>query len=176
MANFIEKTLEPGEKVIFKGRLHWSYNFRYTAWGILLILLSLTGVVVIGYTHNNDFDNTMMVLFCACVVVFLVGAGLIGFGYFIRNPTEFSVTTNRFIQKDGIFDIKMTEIPLFKVETVNFYQTFFERMLKTGAIELVGSGGTAHRVEYVQHPYEVRNMIATYMKKKETATEPAPVE
>ena len=68
----------------------------------------------------------------------------------------------------------MTEIPLFKVETVNFYQTFFERMLKTGAIELVGSGGTAHRVEFVQHPYEVRNMIATFMKKKEASVEPAP--
>ena len=176
MANFIEKTLEPGERVIFKGRLHWSYNFRYTAWGILLIVLSLAGMVVIGYTHNNDFNNTMMVLFCTCVVVFLVGAGLIGFGYFIRSRTEFAVTTNRFIQKDGIFDIKMTEIPLFKVETVNFYQTFFERMLKTGAIELVGSGGTNHKVEYVQHPYEVRNMIATYMKKKDpsVAATPAP--
>jgi uncharacterized membrane protein YdbT with pleckstrin-like domain len=104
-----------------------------------------------------------------------VGIGLIGFGYFIRNRTEFAITNNRFIQKDGIFDIKMTEIPLFKVETVNFYQTFFERMLKTGAIELVGSGGTNHKVEFVQHPYEVRNMIATYMKKRETVAEPAPV-
>ena len=48
MANFIEKTLEPGEKVIFKGRLHWSYNFRYTAWGILLILLSVAGIMSLG--------------------------------------------------------------------------------------------------------------------------------
>ena len=96
----------------------------------------------------------------------------------IRNRKEVAITDNRIIQKDGIFDIKMTEIPLFKVETVNFYQTFFERMLKTGAIELVGSGGTAHRVEFVQHPYEVRNMIATYMKKREAtaASEPATVE
>jgi hypothetical protein len=69
----------------------------------------------------------------------------------------------------------MTEIPLFKVETVNFYQTFFERMLKTGAIELVGSGGTNHKVEYVQHPYEVRNIIATRMKSNRQGTEePSP--
>ena len=78
MANFIEKTLEPGEKVIFKGRLHWSYNFRYTAWGFLLILLSVAGMVVIAYTHYNDFNNNMLALFCACVVVCLVGIGLIG--------------------------------------------------------------------------------------------------
>ena len=164
MANFIEKTLEPGEQVIFKGRLHWSYNFRYTAWGILLIVLSVAGMAVIAYTHYNDFNNNMLALFCLCVVVCIVGIGLIGFGYFIRSRTEFAITNNRFIQKDGIFDIKMTEIPLFKVETVNFYQTFFERMLNTGAIELVGSGGTNHKVEFVQDPYQVRNLIATYMK------------
>ncbi len=78
MANFIEKTLEPGEKVIFKGRLHWSYNFRYTAWGILLIVLSVAGMVVVAYTHYNDFNNNMLALFCLCVVVCLVGIGLIG--------------------------------------------------------------------------------------------------
>ena len=171
MANFIERTLEPGEQVVFKGRLHWSYNFRYTAWGILLIVLSVAGMAVIAYTHYNDFNNNMLALFCLCVVGCVAGLALIGFGYFIRSRTEFAITTSRFIQKDGIFDIKMTEIPLFKVETVNFYQTFVERMLGTGAIELVGSGGTNHKVEFVQKPYEVRNIIATYMKKDKSQAE-----
>ena len=80
MANFIEKTLEPGEQVIFKGRLHWSYNFRYTAWGVLLILLSAAGMAAIAYTHYNDFNNNMLALFCLCVVVCIGGIGLIGFG------------------------------------------------------------------------------------------------
>lgn len=171
MANFIEKTLEPGEQVVFKGRLHWSYNFRYTAWGILLILLGVADMTYIAYTHYNGFNNNTLALFCAGVILSVVGIGLIGFGYFIRNRTEFAITDHRFIQKDGIFDIKMTEIPLFKVETVNFYQTFFERILKTGSIELVGSGGTFHRVEFVQNPYMVRNIIATYMKKERNPEE-----
>ena len=93
MANFIEKTLEPGEKVIFKGRLHWSYNFRYTAWGFLLILLSVAGMVVIAYTHYNDFNNNMLALFCACVVVCLVGIGLIGFGL----PSRTTASSRRMV-------------------------------------------------------------------------------
>ena len=164
MANFIERTLEPGEKVIFRGRLHWSFNFRYTVFGVIVMLLSIVGMVMVSACCDGDVDDnksTYLMLLGACI---LFGALLIGYGYFIRSKTEFAITNTRFIQKDGIFDIKMTEIPLFKVETVNFYQSFFERMIDTGAIELVGSGGTNHKVCYVEHPYKVRNIITTYMK------------
>lgn len=162
MANFIEKTLEPDERVIFKGRLHWSYNLRYTVIGAALIAVGVCCGVAIMF---DAYDT--LVLLIAGLVLALVGILSIGFGYFLRSRTEFAVTNNRFIQKDGIFNIKMTEIPLFKVETVNFYQTFMERMIGTGSIELVGSGGTNHKVEYVQNPYKVRNLIATYMKSHE---------
>lgn len=161
MANFIESTLEPGEQVIFKGRLHWSFNFRYTAWGLFLILACICGLI---YSSMLDDSNSRGVVNIVCIVVAIIGLILIGVGYFIRSKTEFAITNTRFIQKDGILNIKMTEIPLFKVETVNFYQTLWDRMIGTGSIELVGSGGTNHRVDYVQHPHQVRNLIATYMK------------
>lgn len=176
MANFIERTLEPGEQVVFKGRLHWSYHFRYTVWGLLLILLSVVGVAMYAFAQydgaeygSSSEDNAWIIWLCAfgCVL----GIGLIGFGYFIRSRTEFAITNHRFVQKDGIFNIKMTEIPLFKIETVNFYQTFLERILNTGSIELVGSGGTTHRVDFVQSPHQVRNYIATQMKRQETKGE-----
>lgn len=72
---------------------------------------------------------------------------------------RFGITSNRFIQKDGILNIKMTEIPLFKIETVNFYQSFGQRLLGTGSIELIGSGGTFHRVNYIEKPMAVRKVI-----------------
>lgn len=161
MANFIEKTLEPGEQVIFKGRLHWSFNFRYTAWGLFLILGCIACFV---YSYMLTDPDISKILNITAIVLAFIALILIGIGYFIRSKTEFAVTSSRFIQKDGILSIKMTEIPLFKVETVNFYQTLWERVIGTGAIELVGSGGTNHRVNYVQHPHKVRNIIATFMK------------
>lgn len=161
MANFIESTLEPGEQVIFKGRLHWSFNFRYTAWGLFLILACIGGFI---YGSVLDDSSSSGVVNIASIALLIIGLLLIGFGYFVRSKTEFAITNTRFIQKDGIFNIKMTEIPLFKVETVNFYQTLMDRMIGTGSIELVGSGGTNHRVDFVQQPHKVRNLIATYMK------------
>lgn len=158
MANFIESTLEPGEQVIFKGRLHWSFNVSYTVWGILFIVGCIVGLV---FNNTNNGESIYNVL---SIVLAIIGLSFIVFGYFIRSKTEFVITSTRFIQKDGIFNIKMTEIPLFKVETINFYQTLIDRILGTGSIELVGSGGTNHRVDFLQEPYNVRNLIATYMK------------
>jgi len=163
MANFIEKTLEPKENVIFQGRLHWSFNLRYTIWGLILLILGIGGCIAEATLAQNTENETLIYIGC-CVAAFL-GLCLIVFGYFIRSKTEFAITNTRFIQKDGIFNIKMTEIPLFKVETVNFYQTMIDRMINTGSIELVGSGGTNHRVDYVQKPFEVRNLITMQMKK-----------
>ena len=64
-------------------------------------------------------------------------------------------------------NIKMTEIPLFKIETVNFYQSFWQRVLGTGSIELVGSGGTFHRVNYIEKPLIVRKMIVSEISRNQ---------
>lgn len=170
MANFIEKTLEPGEQIVFKGRLHWYFNFRYTVWGVLLNVLGLAGMF---YSAQNDTsDSAVKTILVVSFVACLMGIGFILYGCLLRMKTEFAITNTRFIQKDGLLNIRLTEIPLFKVETVNFEQTFIERIIGTGAIELVGSGGTNHKVRFIQKPFEVRNLITTYMKEsKNVGTE-----
>ncbi|MCQ2268818.1 MAG: PH domain-containing protein [Bacteroidaceae bacterium] len=164
MANFIENTLEKGEKVVFQGRLHWIFNWEYLFGGVALVLISVILLIINFSLNYEDSDEYSFVFAIVCCVGIAIGLGLIGWANFIRSKTEFAITNSRFIQKDGIFNIKMTEIPLFKVETVNFYQSFLERILSTGTIELVGSGGTSHKLSYVQEPFKVRNLLTTYMK------------
>ena len=85
----------------------------------------------------------------------------------IAPAAEFAVTDIRFVQKDGILDIEIKEIPLYKVETVNFSQTFLQRLLGTGDIELVGSGGTTHQLTYIAHPMDVKKAISRAISNKE---------
>lgn len=149
---------------MYRGRLHWYFNFRYTVWGAVSIV---AGLFFMSYAAGNVLERaTVSILLGVGAVACLLGLVLIFYGYFLRVKTEFAVTDSRFIQKDGIFSIKLTEIPLFKIETVNFEQTFIERIVGTGSIELVGSGGTNHKVESVQDPMKVRNIITTYMKEE----------
>ncbi len=160
MANYIVSSLEEGESIVLNGRLHWVSIFKYLFFSILLVLLGIGFIVAGAVMVNPVFYIVGAVSLVIALIVYLVGR-------LIRTRTEFAVTTDRFIQKEGILNVKMTEIPLYKVETVNFYQTFWQRMMGTGCIELVGSGGTSHQIHCIEQPMVVRKTIVSAINKQE---------
>ncbi|MBP5381713.1 MAG: PH domain-containing protein [Bacteroidaceae bacterium] len=159
MNKFIRKSLEPGETIVYNGRLHWSYIFGYYFWTFVLFLLAV-GACYLGYRDaNHAYYYTALALVVLALFVYIIGR-------VVRTRSEFVVTATRFIQKDGIFNISMTEIPLFKVETVNYHQSLWQRMIGTGCIELVGSGGTSHQIHCIENPMDVRKTIVSAINKQ----------
>ena len=59
MANYIKQSLEEGETIIFKGRLHWSYIFRY----LLFSLLFLVGGIIVIYLAYYKYPEQKTALF-----------------------------------------------------------------------------------------------------------------
>lgn len=166
MANYIKQSLEEGEQIIYKGRLHWSYIFRYLFYSMLFMIGGIVAIALAYYKFPEQKHQLFYVGIALLVLAFFIWI----IGRIIRTRTEFSVTNTRFVQKDGIFNIKMTEIPFSKIETVNFYQSLWQRILGTGCVELVGSGGTSHQVHCVEKPMKVRNLICASIKKKADET------
>lgn len=137
MGHYITNSLEEGEQIVFQGHLHWTSVYQYIFSALLLALMAI-GLLVAGYyTSCQELYIVSLLFFVIATIIYIIGR-------IIRTRSEFAVTNNRFIQKDGILNIKMKEMPLFKIETVNFYQSFGQRLLGTGSIELLGSGGTFH--------------------------------
>lgn len=160
MANYITNSLEEGEQIVFQGHLHWTSVYQYIFSALLLVLMAI-GLLAVGYyTSRQELYIVSILFFIIAAIIYIIGR-------VVRTRSEFAVTNNRFIQKDGILNIKMTEIPLFKIETVNFYQSFGQRILGTGSIELVGSGGTFHRVNYIERPLLVRKTIVSAINKNQ---------
>jgi len=169
MANYIKQSLEEGETIIYKGRLHWSYIFRYI---FCSILFTICGIVCIWLAYYR-YPEQKTTLFYVGVALFVLAFFSWIIGRIVRTRSEFAVTDTRFVQKDGIFNIKMTEIPLSRIETVNFYQSLWQRIIGTGCVEMVGSGGTSHQVHCIESPMKVRKTIVASIKKKPEAS-PAP--
>jgi len=161
MANYIKQSLEEGETIIFKGRLHWSYIFRY----LLFSLLFLVGGIFVIYLAYYKYPEQKTALFYVGIALLVLAFFTWIVGRIVRTRSEFAVTDTRFVQKDGIFNIKMTEIPLARIETVNFYQSLWQRILGTGCVEMVGSGGTSHQVHCIEQPMKVRKIICASIKK-----------
>lgn len=161
MANYIKQSLEEGETIIFKGRLHWSYIFRY----LLFSLLFLVGGIIVIYLAYYKYPEQKTALFYVGIALLVLAFFTWIMGRIVRTRSEFAVTDTRFVQKDGIFNIKMTEIPLARIETVNFYQSLWQRILGTGCVEMVGSGGTSHQVHCIEQPMKVRKIICASIKK-----------
>ena len=165
MANYIKKSLEEGETIIYKGRLHWSAIFRYLFFTFLFFVCGVVAIWLAYYQYVEQKETllyTSAVFFVLALLTWLVGR-------IVRTRTEFAVTDTRFVQKDGIFNIKMTEIPLARIETVNFYQSLWQRILGTGCVEMVGSGGTSHQVHCIENPMKVRKIIVASIKKPQTS-------
>ena len=164
MGDFIKKSIEVGEEIKYNGRLHWSSIWRYILCSWIMVI---GGLGATGTCYYYKQQNLYIYIGLAVAVLGLI-IGLIG--RIVRTRSEFAITTTRFVQKDGIFNIKMTEIPLQRIETVNYYQSFWQRIIGTGCVEMVGSGGTSHQVHCIEHPMKVRKIIVASIKKKPEAS------
>jgi uncharacterized membrane protein YdbT with pleckstrin-like domain len=164
MANYIKRSLEEGETIIFKGRLHWSAIFKYLFFSLLFFVGGIVCFWLAYYKYPEQKDALLYTAIALLVLAFIVWLT----GRIVRTRTEFAVTDTRFVQKDGIFNIKMTEIPLARIETVNFYQSLWQRIIGTGCVEMVGSGGTSHQVHCIEQPMKVRKIIVASIKKPQS--------
>ncbi len=172
MNKFIRKSLEPGEEIVHNGRLHWSYVAGKVigAWvlmvgGLLLVIYALNKG---GDIPAGEQDGGAAKL---CAFVRWMGVALIVLGIVLRlcarvlrTRTEFVVTRTRLIQKDGIVTVSMTEIPLYKVESVEMRQGLLDRIWNAGTLVLTGSGGTPHVIKHVYDPMAVRQAIVRNLR------------
>lgn len=162
MNSYITKSLEADEKVVLRGHYHWTFTASKIICAYIFAIAALA--LLIATRYYPDYKTTLLALAASALVLALINAV---WGYILRSRTEFAVTDTRFIQKDGILDISIKEIPLYKVETVNFTQSLLQRILGTGNIELVGSGGTTHQLTFIANPMEVKKAVARAISNKE---------
>lgn len=74
--------------------------------------------------------------------------------------TYFVVTSHRLIYRQGVVARNGVEIPLERVNNVNFHQTIWERLLQVGDL-LIESGGQEGQQVFsdIARPEEVQNII-----------------
>jgi uncharacterized membrane protein YdbT with pleckstrin-like domain len=123
----------------------------------------LIGGMILGIFSMKDFTANGAVRTVALVLI--IGAAIwLGVRYVKWISTNFVVTSDRVIFRQGIISKTGIEIPLERVNTVFFKQGIFERMVGTGDL-MIESGGERGQQRFtdIKDPDRVQNTIHKQM-------------
>jgi len=157
---FPRKNLNANETVALDMHPHWWY-FAEPAW-------SLLGSVVLGIivlTRTDEGTNARKVLGTLALILLVATAIWLVIRYLKWWTTNFVITSNRLIFRQGVVAKSGIEIPLERVNNVNFHQSVFERVLGAGDL-LIESGGEdgQQRFTDIRRPSQVQNLIHAQME------------
>jgi uncharacterized membrane protein YdbT with pleckstrin-like domain len=153
-----EGFLSDNERVVLDLRPHWLKLLPPLLWAILIVALTVTAMLV-GVA-------TVPPLLIVIVVVALTALTALTVIPFLGwSTTQFILTSERLISREGILAKRAQEIPLNRINNVAFGQTLLERMVGSGnlSIESAGEHGL-NRFVFIRHPEKVQHEIYKAME------------
>lgn len=157
---FSPKYLNEGERVILDLHPHWWDFVRPFGYAVLGFVLALMSAEIAVDTSSDPMKWLEWAAVRASWL--LVVTGLVGL--FVQavkwSRTHFVVTNHRVIYREGVVARIGVEIPVSRVNNVNFHQSFLERLVGAGDL-LIESGGEdgQSRFANIRDPEEVQNII-----------------
>jgi uncharacterized membrane protein YdbT with pleckstrin-like domain len=162
------KLLNEGEEIALDLRPHWWFFSKHIATGIPLFVVG--GFVL---SVGNKWLNALWGIVAA------VWAGWLALKYLEWNFTHFVVTDDRVIYRTGVIAKRGVEIPMERINNINFHQGIFERVIGAGDLDIESAGrdGQSH-FDDVWHPDGVQQELYRQMeanaKKRAGWSNPAP--
>jgi len=150
-----KKNLNSNETIALDMHPHWWYFAQPAA---ALVGSIVIGIVVLSKTESGDTAGKAARL---ATVALLVITALWLIGRFLKwLTTNFVITSQRLIFRQGVIAKSGIEIPLERVNNVNFNQGIFERFLGAGDL-LIESGGEdgQQRFTDIRRPDKVQNLV-----------------
>ena len=135
---FPKKLLNEGEEIVLDLRPHWWFLVGPAAALVVTVVASILLISVHGFLH----DYGLWVTTGLAVLALLWFAGR----YWRWTTTEFIVTSDRLIRRDGIFAKNGKEIPLERLNDISYHQTAFERIIGTGDLMIESAGKSGQEV------------------------------
>ena len=125
--------LNDSEEIVLDLRPHWIKLFSAMLFVVLAIAATAASTMVDGRFRFVTF--ALLAVLAFAVAVLLVR-------YVRWTTTNFVVTTERLIHREGVVAKKGIEIPLDRVQTIRFNQSVLERLLGAGDLMIESAGET----------------------------------
>jgi uncharacterized membrane protein YdbT with pleckstrin-like domain len=150
--------INEGENLALDLRPHWWYFSKHILTGIPLFIL----IVIIFGIDDDTVQQVAGWITAALAIAWAIWL-LVKFLQWTR--TYFVVTDQRVVYRTGVFARHGVEIPLERINNLNFHQGIFERMIGAGDLDIQSAGDEGTTVfENVRHPDGVQQEIYRQME------------
>ena len=168
-----DNLVQEGETLALDLRPHWWYFSRNILTGIPLAIVL---ILVLGQLEGDGWAESSLRLLVG--VVALAWAVWLGLKYLGWRMTYFVVTSRRVIYRSGVVSKRGVEIPLERINNINFHQRLIDRIIGAGDldIESAGKDGQSH-FDFIRHPDGVQHEIYRQMETRNmpvAMVQPAP--
>lgn len=125
--------LAPNERLLLHRHPHWKTLISAVLLGLLATSL---GAFVYWWVDRLDMDS----LWHGIAVIVLGAAWVVVLAWFVVAPfvrwatTHFVITNQRVMFRTGVFNRTGIDIPLLRINTVQFDHDFIDRILRTGTL------------------------------------------
>ena len=142
--------LNDSEEIVLDLRPHWAKLF----FPVVFVVLAITAAAASRVVDAPEPVTFGLLAVLAVAVVFLLAR------YVRWTTTNFVVTNERLIHREGVVAKKGIEIPLDRVQTIRFNQTILERMLGAGDLMIESDGETGQNTfTDIRKPNMVQQVI-----------------
>jgi uncharacterized membrane protein YdbT with pleckstrin-like domain len=152
--SYVTSVLQPGERVVTMGRLHW-----IVYWHAILFLL----LAIVFATWGGASGMGVMASFAAMAFGVLCALAA-AHAWFIRWITEIAVTDRRIIYKRGFINRHTEEMNMDKVASVDVDQSILGRILDYGTVHVIGTGGAQNtdvgQPRGIEHLHRIASPLA----------------
>jgi uncharacterized membrane protein YdbT with pleckstrin-like domain len=176
--SYAEKSLVPGETLLYQTRHHWMVLLGPLLIGVVLAGLGvgclaelvaakegkgmLVGVSETG-VHATQIAGALLIV---------VAIAILAFGLAKRNATEMAVTNKRVLIKTGMGNRRTLDLMLSRVESIAVEETFWGRMMGYGSVVVRGTGGTPESFVMISHPQEFRRNVQGQIGQEQIGAHP----
>lgn len=160
---FPKKNLNANETIALDMHPHWWYFAEPASALVLVIVLGILQATKGPEGDTGDVLRLVLIGLLILTALWVVGR------YLKWITTNFVMTSQRLIFRQGVIAKSGIEIPLERVNNVNFNQSIFERILGAGDL-LIESGGEdgQQRFTDIRNPSKVQNLLSSLVETART--------
>ena len=150
--------INDNENVALDLRPHWWYFSKHILTGIPLLIVAIL-------VFQIDDDTLQSVVGAIVGVTAIAWAIWLLLKFISWTRTYFVVTDQRVMYRTGVLSRHGVEVPLERINNLNFHQRMFERMIGAGDLEIQSAGEQGTTLfENVRHPDGVQQEIYRQME------------